>query len=91
MIAYIAELKKQAEKDDCSAAPQSGLHQRFVDWYSSLPTVSRNRPFAMSEFETALNTQGRYLSPVLLCLGWKRKRIWNTNGHYHRYWVPPEE
>jgi hypothetical protein len=44
----------------------------------------------MSEFEVALKTQGKWISPVLLDLGWQRKRIWSTAGHYHRYWVPPD-
>jgi hypothetical protein len=34
-------------------------------------------------------TQGKWLSPVLLELGWRRKRIWSGTGQYHRYWVPP--
>jgi hypothetical protein len=43
----------------------------------------------MSEIEKALKTQGKYISPVLLELGWQRKRILNTTGQYHRYWEPP--
>jgi hypothetical protein len=43
----------------------------------------------MIEFERALGTQGRYISPVLLALGWRRKRKWETAGQYCRYWVPP--
>ena len=43
----------------------------------------------MVEFEGALKTQGKYISPVLLELGWRRKRVWSTTGQYHRYWEPP--
>jgi hypothetical protein len=43
----------------------------------------------MSELEAALKTQGRFISPVLLELGWRRKRNWSTKGQYFRYWVPP--
>jgi hypothetical protein len=43
----------------------------------------------MAEFETALKTQGKYISPVLLELGWRRKRIWSTTGQHHRYWESP--
>jgi len=43
----------------------------------------------MIEFEQALGTQGRYLSPVLLALGWRWKRKWGTTGQYFRYPVPP--
>jgi hypothetical protein len=41
---------------------------------------SRDRRFSMSEIEAALKTQGKYISPVLLELGWRRKRIWSTTG-----------
>jgi hypothetical protein len=67
----------------------TSLRQRFVDWYGSVPAVSRDRRFSMSEIETALKTQGKYISPVLLELGWRRKRVWSTTGQYHRYWEPP--
>jgi hypothetical protein len=73
-----------------SPPPQPlGLRQRFLNWFRGLPAFSRNRFFGMSEFEVVLKTQGKYISPVLLELGWQRKRIWSTTGHYHRYWVPP--
>ena len=42
------------------------------------------RRFSMSEFEKALKAQGKNISPVLLELGWRRKRIWSTTGQYHR-------
>ena len=73
-----------------SPPPQPlSLRQRFLDWYRSLPEFARNRRFAMSELEMALKSQGKHISPVLLELGWQRKRIWSTTGQYHRYWVPP--
>jgi len=78
----------QARRAAQPAQPLS-LHDRFVNWYGSLPPVSRDRRFSMSEFEAALKTQGRYISRVLLELGWRRKRVWSTAGHYSRYWVPP--
>jgi hypothetical protein len=71
-------------------SPRSTLRDRFVAWYDDLPAVSRDRPFSMVEFERALKTQGRHLSPILLSLGWKRKRRWASGGgQYNRYWVPP--
>jgi hypothetical protein len=71
-------------------SPRSALRERFLAWYGDLPTVSRDRPFSMLEFEAALNTQGKYISPVLLELGWTRKRRWASGGgQYNRYWVPP--
>ncbi len=86
--AYQAELQKQLAIQSPPSAPQS-LRDRFTNWYASLPAVSRDRRFSMSEIEGALKTQGRYISPVLLELGWERKRIWSTRGQYHRYWEPP--
>ena len=88
--AYIAGLNRDMLAE--STRPQPAAHdlrQRFLDWYSTLPAVSRNRPFAMVELEEALGTQGKYLSPILLGLGWTRKRKWSSQGQYHRYWLPP--
>ena len=63
----------------------AGLHNAT----RGCPLFSHERRFSMSEFEAALKTQGRYISPVLLELGWRRKRVWSTTGQYHRYWEPP--
>jgi hypothetical protein len=73
----------------CAPSQPSSLRDRFTYWYRSLPAVSRERRFSMTEFEAALKTQGEYISPALLELGWRRKRIWSTTGQYHRYWEPP--
>jgi hypothetical protein len=81
--------EQQAAQARTPPSQPSGLRGRFERWYRSLPTVSRDRRFAMSEFEAALKTQGRYISPVLLELGWRRKRVWSTTGQYNRYWEPP--
>jgi hypothetical protein len=71
-------------------SPLARLRDRFVAWYGDLPAVSRDRPFSMLEFERALRTQGRHLSPILLGLGWKRGRRWAAGGgQYNRYWEPP--
>jgi hypothetical protein len=86
---YMAVLNKRAEARRAQPSKPSSLRDRFTDWYGSLPPVSRERRFAMSEIEAALKTQGKYISPVLLELGWRRKRIWSTTGQYHRYWEPP--
>ena len=88
MSAYIAELNRRIAARSPPSQPLS-LRERFLNWYRALPAFTRDRPFSMSEFEAALKTQGKYISPVLLELGWRRKRIWITDGHYHRYWVPP--
>src|SRR3954471_16504500 len=88
--AYIANLTRNLEVHaDRTAAQAPSLSQRFTDWYSALPEISRSRAFAMAEFEAALSTQGKYLSPVLLSLGWTRKRRWSGAGQYNRYWAPP--
>lgn len=77
---YAAQLKKRAEARQAQPSQPSSLRDRFTGWYASLPAVSRDRRFSMSEFEAALKTQGKYISPVLLELGWRRKRIWSTTG-----------
>lgn len=87
MSAYVKMLNRQTEAGAPATPP---LRQKFVDWYCTLPEIARNRPFSMMEFERALATQGKYISPVLLELGWQRKRRWNSRGQYHRYWVPPQ-
>lgn len=88
--AYINQLNRELEIN-APVAPrkESDLRQRLLDWHTALPEVSRNRPFAMAELESALGTQGKYLSPILLSLGWQRRRKWSSRNQYHRYWVPP--
>ena len=97
MRAYLSGLNQAAAPWPAAGTParQSGagsaasLHDRFVQWYAALPTLARNRPFAMVEIERALGTQGRFISPVLIRLGWRRQRIWTGAGPFHRYWLPP--
>jgi hypothetical protein len=86
MSAYIKRLENLATTDFPVRSP---LRQKFQEWFASLPEIARSRPFSMTEFERALGTQGKYISSVLLDLGWQRKRRWNSRGQYHRYWVPP--
>lgn len=86
MSAYTEQLNRVIA---AQVPAQSPLKQRFLDWFNALPEVTRNRPFSMMEFEAALGTQGKYISPVLLGLGWRRKRRWSSQGQYFRYWQPP--
>ena len=88
MSAYIAELNKLAVAP-AQTQPTPTLRQRFETWFCGLPEFVRDRAFSMSEFETAMETQGKYISPVLLQLGWRRERVWRTDGQYNRYWLPP--
>lgn len=87
MSAYIRSLNQHTEQPSTQAA--SSLRERLMNWLATLPAVARERAFAMSEFELALGTQGRYISPVLLELGWQRHRRWSTKKQYHRVWLPP--
>ena len=89
-LAYLAELNKLTEAQQAPRPQSSSLRERFERWHRSLPAVSRNRRFSMSEIEAALKSQGKYISPILLELGWSRRRVWSTTGQYHRYWVPPQ-
>lgn len=86
--AYISGLNAGLEVASSPPAANS-LRQRFIDWYAALPEIARQRPFAMAELEQALSTQGKYLSPILLELGWRRGRKWSSRGQYNRYWIPP--
>lgn len=88
--AYISSLRRSlAEEADAPQLSKPDLRQRFLDWLDSQPEISRFRPYSMTELEKALGTQGRYLSPVLLRLGWERRRKWTGKTQYLRYWVPP--
>ena len=90
--AYIASLNRDLEQTAAvSSMPKMDLRQRFTDWFASLPEISRHRAFAMTELEGALATQGKYLSSILLRLGWRRSRRWTSAGQYNRYWMPPRE
>ena len=90
-MSYLAELNriKREVEEPGNAQPHSNLHARFLAWYNSLPEISRQRPFSMVEFEQALNTQGKYISPILLSERWQRRRRWSSKSQYHRYWIPP--
>lgn len=88
--AYIATLKRDQESTGRAVPrPDCTLQERFLCWYASLPEVSRHRPFSMLELEQAWSTQGKYLGPVLLRLGWTRHRRWARTGEYNRFWMPP--
>jgi hypothetical protein len=87
--AYIQLLNTIVDTTNEPVAEPLGLRARFEAWYAALPEVARQRPFAMAEFETALGTQGKYLSPVLIGLHWRRGRRWISRCHYHRLWHPP--
>ncbi len=87
--AYINDLNRLLQAESAHHTGKPDLRQRLLDWHQSLPEISRSRAFAMVELEQALGTQGKYLSPVLLSLGWQRKRRWTSRGQFPRYWVPP--
>jgi hypothetical protein len=87
MSAYLNSLQKQIT-ETTRAAP-AALRQRLHDWYANLPELTRTRLFAMSEIETALQSQGRHIGPVLLAHGWTRIRVWNSAHPFRRYWQPP--
>jgi len=87
--AYVRMINNQFKPMPAVLTAAARLEQRFSDWYNGLPEITRHRPFAMAEFERVLGTQGKLISPVLLSLGWTRKRKWTGGGHYPRYWVPP--
>ena len=87
MSAYVQRLEKAVTESSPPRPPD--LQERFQAWVNGLPEFTRQRSFSMREFEQALSSPGRLISPVLLALGWTRKRRWDSRGHYHRYWIPP--
>lgn len=88
--AYIRSLQRTLDEEAVhQQQPKPDLKQRFIEWYASVPEVSRARPYSMVELEQALGTQGRFLSPILKSLGWERRRKWSSRGANPRYWVPP--
>ena len=87
--AYVRMINNQFKPKPAVSTPAASLDQRLSYWYNSLPEIARQRPFAMAEFERVLGTQGKLISPVLLSLGWTRKRKWTGAGQYNRYWLPP--
>lgn len=90
--AYIRSLQRSL---DAEAAHEvlfkPNLKQRFIEWFEGVPEISRVRPWSMQEFERALGTQGRFLSPILESLGWERRRKWSSKGANPRYWTPPHD
>ena len=90
MSAYLKQLN-QALAARISASRPASLEQRFREWFYGQPDVIRNRMYSMQEFERALGVPGRLISPVLLRVGFQRKRKWNSIGQYHRYWQPPDQ
>lgn len=85
-----AKAAAEAAAEAAAANPRpTDLRSRFEAWFNALPEFVRQRPFSMSEIEGALSTQGRYISPVLISLGWRRGRKWTSRCHYLRMWLPP--
>ena len=87
MSAFLKQLNDAQIADQAIAHP-TPLEKRFTEWFVELPEFSRDRLWSMAEFEQALGAPGRLVSPVLLRLGWERKRKWSSRGQYHRYWIP---
>ena len=88
MSAYIQNLKLPPGTPSVQGDTPSP-QKRFTIWFATVPQIAQHRPASMIAFEQHLGTQGRYISPVLLALGWRRKREWGTTERYFRYWTPP--
>lgn len=88
---YIRSLQQSlaAEAAQEQQLSKPDLKQRFIEWFDGVPEISRVRPYSMAELERALTTQGRFLSTVLVSLGWERRRKWSSTGKSPRYWIPP--
>ena len=92
MTAYINYLNNQKLKQMPAVEVPKSLGDRFDAWFNSLPSVAKSRAFAMSEFEVALKTQGKYMGIILNQRGWIRKRKYTADGgQFNRYWLPPKD
>lgn len=90
--AYIRSLQRSIEAEiSPQQSSKPNLEQRVLAWLDSQPEISRVRPYSMVELERALSTQGRFLSPALLSLGWVRRRKWSSKSQCSRYWMPPHD
>ena len=91
MSAYVRTLIKSAASAHPPSRSQS-LRDRFggrgrVEACRLCPVSAPSR---CPSSRLALKTQGKYISPVLLELGWTRKRRWASGGgQYNRFWMPP--
>ena len=90
--AYVESLNRSIiEEAAAEPPPKPDLKQQFLNWFESQPEISRRRPYAMVELESALDTPGRLLGPVLMSLGWTRHRQWKGPGPFLRFWLPPDD
>jgi hypothetical protein len=88
--AYVRQLNSRITVRQ-PAPERLSLKDRIEAWFDNQPAVSKVRPYSIVEIETALATQGRYVGPILMSLGWVRRRAYSGAGPYHRYWVPPSK
>lgn len=89
MSAYIHQLEQQTVEPTTSKIVT--LEDRFDEWWATQPPATRARAYSMTEFTTALGTQGRNLSTILIQRGWVRHRRWQHRQHYFRVWLPPAD
>ncbi|HUX30538.1 MAG TPA: hypothetical protein VMV78_07910 [Thiobacillus sp.] len=89
MSAYINQLSQHAPAPSLTQADT--LAERFDQWWVKQPLATRVRAYSIEEITTALGTQGRNLSPILIQRGWVRHRRWQHRQHYFRVWLPPTD
>ena len=89
MSAYIHQLQQQTATPPPTRPPS--LEERFDHWWASQPVATRSRAYSMEELTTALATQARFISPILVKRGWVRQRRWQHRQHYFRVWLSPAQ
>jgi hypothetical protein len=69
------------------------LDQQITELMRSLPPVSRDRPWSMSELVQSLDGKyrdrphGKHVGDALRRLGWTRVRLWSNGADGQRVWV----
>ena len=72
------------------------LRNQIIRLMAEMPPELRSRPWSISELVNQL--QGRYrahphaqlVARELIALGWRRTRLWTSEGRGSRIWHPPE-
>ena len=89
--AYIKNLVRLS--DEANAASEATAAEKFKplvtrikEWWNTLPTVERHRPYSMCELVAVFKVAPGRLGIALAELGWSRRRVWTTTN-FKRYWV----
>ena len=96
MEGYIAGLRRQAEerraKHSAKVAqsdPRADLRARVRNWYDNLPAEDRMPRYRLVHLAPLFHCTLQQLGETLAELGWRRTRVWRSDGPFYRFWMPP--